>query len=128
MKSETRLSGFLGLLVLLVFLLSSSVTLVDAKISNINKNDQKYKEAKSDAMGVCPPFNLLDEKGNIIDPTRDLNSHVPYSPKKTCGRCHNYAKITQGYHFQQGKDEKMTKDFHTTYPWCTSPGQYGGRW
>ena len=85
-------------------------------------------DAKRAAMGVCPPFNLLDEYGNVIDPGKGLNADRPYSPKKTCGRCHNYNKITQGYHFQQGKGEPMTAAFTKLYPWCTSPGQYGGRW
>jgi hypothetical protein len=79
-------------------------------------------------MGVCPPFNLLDEEGNIIDPGKNLNTDKPYSPKKTCGKCHDYNKITQGYHFQQGKGEAMTADFQRLYPWCTTPGFYGGRW
>jgi Cytochrome c3 len=34
--------------------------------------------------------------GNI---TKD--SKKPYSPKNTCGTCHNYGRITSGYHFQQ---------------------------
>lgn len=85
-------------------------------------------DARRAAMGVCPPFNLLDEDGNVIDPGKGLNADKPYSPKKTCGRCHDYNKITQGYHFQQGKGEPLTAAFKALYPWCTSPGQYGGRW
>lgn len=92
------------------------------------KADEGYAEAKQDAMGICPPHNLLDEQGNVINPLKGINPTVPYSPKKTCGKCHDYDKITEAYHFQQGKGEKMTRDFEETYPWCTSPGQYGGRW
>jgi hypothetical protein len=28
--------------------------------------------------------------------------------KQTCGKCHDYNKITQGFHFQQGMDENPT--------------------
>jgi hypothetical protein len=28
---------------------------------------------------------------------------APYSPKKTCGACHDYAQITEGFHFDQGR-------------------------
>ncbi|GAB6886889.1 hypothetical protein JCM13304A_03870 [Desulfothermus okinawensis JCM 13304] len=93
-----------------------------------NKSSKLYEERKKDAMGVCPPFYLLDENGNIINPVKHINDHVPYSPEKTCGRCHDYKKITKAYHFMQGKGEKLSKEFKEMYPWCTSPGQYGGRW
>ncbi len=56
--------------------------------------------------GICPPFNLYDEDGNLIDPVHGINAEKPYSPKQTCGKCHDYAKITEGFHFQQGKDEE----------------------
>ena len=92
------------------------------------ENDKRYEEAKQDALGICPPIFLRDENGNIIDPVSGVNVDVPYSPKQTCGECHDYEKITKGYHFLQGKGEKMGKNFQQTYPWCTSPGQYGGRW
>ena len=92
------------------------------------ENDKSYEEAKQDAMGICPPIFLRDENGNIINPISGVNVDVPYSPKQTCGECHDYEKITKGYHFLQGKGEKMGKNFQQTYPWCTSPGQYGGRW
>ncbi len=58
------------------------------------------------AWGVCPPFHLRDEEGNIINPMSGENVDKPYSPKQTCGQCHDYDKITQGYHFMQGKDEE----------------------
>lgn len=79
-------------------------------------------------MSVCPPFHLLTEKGEVIDPSKGLNTDQPYSPKKTCGRCHDYERITSGYHFQQGKDEKIQPEMAAAYPWMRSPGQYGGRY
>jgi len=82
------------------------------------------------AMGVCPPFPLRDEAGNIIDPVKGVNDTVPYSPRQTCGLsgCHDYAKITEGFHFTQGKGEKVPAAMAERYAWVTSPGNYGGNW
>lgn len=81
-------------------------------------------------MGVCPPFFLRDGSGTIINPVTNENTDKPYSPKQTCGTtgCHNYKKITEGYHFQQGKNEKPDPKLTSLYQWVLSPGQYGGRW
>jgi len=80
--------------------------------------------------GVCPPFFLKDDTGTVINPVTGKNTGKPYSPKQTCGTkgCHNYDKITQGYHFQQGKDENPNPKMTSLYQWVLSPGQYGGRW
>ena len=82
------------------------------------------------AMGVCPPFPLRDEQGNIINPVQGINATVPYSPKQTCGAsgCHNYDLITQGFHFQQGKDESPPPEYAERYQWISHPGNYGGNW
>lgn len=73
--------------------------------------------AKRAFMSVCPPFQLLTESGEVIDPSKDLNTYQPYSPKKTCGRCHDYERITSGYHFQQGKDEQISPEITAIYAW-----------
>lgn len=78
--------------------------------------------------GVCPPFYLYDEDGNIIDPVNGINAEKPFSPKQTCGKCHDYDKITIGFHFQQGKDEAASGVFADRYQWVSSPGLYGGNW
>ncbi|MCK7472279.1 MAG: hypothetical protein MZU95_17110 [Desulfomicrobium escambiense] len=78
--------------------------------------------------GVCPPFYLYDENGSLINPVNNTNADKPYSPKQTCGKCHDYAKITQGFHFQQGKDEKAVGTFADRYQWVSTPGNYGGNW
>ena len=78
--------------------------------------------------GVCPPFYLLDEDGKVIDPVTGKNADKPYSPKRTCGKCHDYDKITQGYHFQQGRGEKPTGDQAARCQWALTPGNYGGTW
>ena len=51
--------------------------------------DNAYEQAKQDAIGICPPIFLRDENGNIINPVSGVNPDVPYSPKQTCGKCHN---------------------------------------
>lgn len=78
--------------------------------------------------GVCPPLHLRDEDGNIIDPIGDSNAGRPYSPRQTCGRCHDYQKITKGYHFTQGRGEKPTADQAKRCGWARTPGNYGGTW
>lgn len=79
-------------------------------------------------MAVCPPFFLKDEDGTIIDPVHRINQDRPYSPKKTCGACHDYDLITSAYHFQQGKNEKIKPELAAAYSWMLSPGNYGGRY
>lgn len=83
-----------------------------------------------DARGVCPPFFLRDEAGNVIDPVKGINSDVPYSPRQTCGAsgCHDYRKITKGFHFQQGADEAPPPEMAERYAWVSHPGNYGGNW
>ena len=80
--------------------------------------------------GVCPPFFLRDETGRIINPITGENADQPYSPKQTCGAsgCHDYGLITQGFHFQQGADERPTADQAARCQWASTPGLYGGTW
>lgn len=79
---------------------------------------------------VCPPFFLKDDAGSIIDPIHGLNADKPYSPKQTCGAvgCHDYDKITKGYHFTQGAGEQPTASQAERIQWASSPGNYGGNW
>jgi len=78
--------------------------------------------------GVCPPFHLRDEGGAVIDPVKGTNADRPYSPKQTCGRCHDYETITRGYHFTMGKGEEPTADQAARSQWALTPGIYGGTW
>ncbi len=77
---------------------------------------------------VCPPFFLRDEAGNVINPVTGENPDKPYSPKQTCGACHDYERITQGFHFQQGTDEQRPKVLGDRCQWVSTPGNYGGSW
>lgn len=79
------------------------------------------------AVAVAAPHQDVWLKNELGDPiTRQENRFDPYSPKQTCGICHGYATITQGYHFQQGFDE-LSDRFDARRPWVLSPGRYG-RW
>ena len=84
----------------------------------------------SSPAGVCPPFHLRDEQGRKIDPVAGENARAPYSPRQTCGAagCHDYERITRGYHFTQGLGEPPTADQRARYAWATSPGNFGGNW
>ena len=80
--------------------------------------------------GVCPPFFLRDEAGNVIDPVKGDHADAPYSPRQTCGAagCHDYDRITRGFHFQQGANEAVPAEMAERYRWVTHPGNYGGNW
>jgi len=94
-----------------------------------SKNDEGFRrEAIEQRDDVCPPFNLFDEDGALIDPVNGINAGKPYSPKQTCGKCHDYDKITMGFHFQQGKDEMASEEALARCQWVSSPGNYGGTW
>lgn len=75
-----------------------------------------------------PAINLLDPDGNIIDPVNGENADAPFSTRQTCGMCHDYDVITQGYHFQMGWDV-ISDDYGIDEgrPWSLSNG-FMGRW
>jgi hypothetical protein len=70
---------------------------------------------------------LKDRLGNAIQ----LNSTEPYSPRQTCGTCHDVDEIANGYHFQQGRTDDngivpMKDDFNGDgRTWLKSDGMYG---
>ena len=73
-----------------------------------------------------PEITLMDYDGNEIS----LDSNVPYSPKNTCGECHDYDAITNAYHFQQGRTDAdghiiVGDDLDSRNPWLISRGMYG---
>jgi hypothetical protein len=45
-------------------------------------------------------INLVDAEGNLIGP----DSTAPYSPNRTCAKCHDVERIAMGRHFQAGFD------------------------
>lgn len=67
---------------------------------------------------------LRNYQGKALDIFRDTD---PYSPRQTCGYCHDYDTVNHGYHFQQGA-EFLDDDYginHGTFPWVLSPGMTG---
>ncbi len=73
---------------------------------------------------ACVPFHLKTEDGKIINPITGENADQPYSPRQTCGACHNYDEITKGFHFQQGWD-RIRDDYSRAKPWVLSDGMMG---
>ena len=73
-----------------------------------------------------PPIVLMDHDGNELS----LDDPIPYSPRKTCGECHDYDAITNAYHFQQGRTDAegniaVHDDLDPKNPWLISRGMYG---
>ena len=72
------------------------------------------------------PVVLRARNGAALNPGIAV---VPYSPRRTCGACHDYEKITEGFHFDQGQSV-MRDDFAqgTDLPdYVLSDGMFG-RW
>lgn len=71
-----------------------------------------------------PQIKLIDESGVQIDPGAE--NPRPYSPRRTCGACHDYEMINKAYHFQLGADV-ISDDYGSTIgkPWISSDGQFG---
>jgi hypothetical protein len=115
----------------LVFIFFSFLFLIIITLSTTNSrtgNIQHIEKEFITKTGVCPPFFLYDEDGNVINPAKGINADKPYSTRQTCGKCHDYNKITEGFHFQQGKDEMAAGTFAERYQWVSTPGNYGGNW
>ena len=99
------------------FLLIASVTLSFSLFYPTSILSQESSHAKIIMKGL---------DGNPLT----LESRIPYSPKKTCGSCHNYNQITNAYHFQQGRTDGTGKivvsdTFDPKYHWSLSSGMYG---
>jgi len=102
-------------------------------LQNILKKDTGEKKPVKNGQGIlpweknngCPPFFLRDDEGQVINPIAGLNSDKPYSTRQTCGFCHDYQKISQGFHFQMGMNEREGFD-NTKSPWKITPGMTGG--
>ena len=116
--------SFPVILILFIIMLVTIMVVSHKEMGNIHPKQNELLTKT----GVCPPFHLLDEDGNVINPVAGINAGKPYSPRQTCGKCHDYEKITEGFHFQQGKDETATGTFAERYQWASTPGNYGGNW
>lgn len=77
---------------LTVVFLASLLNVVD-----VAESFGQNRYATSDNMaGYVHWIDLYDDANNKIDPNE---SSRPYSPEKTCGRCHDYKTIAHGFHF-----------------------------
>jgi formate dehydrogenase gamma subunit len=75
-----------------------------------------------------PAIWLLDKYGDEINPITAYNDRAPFSMEQTCGLCHDYETITEGFHFQMGWDV-IDDEFgaESGRPWSLSNG-FLGRW
>ncbi len=100
-----------------------------------------------------PAVTLLDRDGNPVASQLNPNDTVTaangsvymagpaYSPKKTCGQCHDYQAVTRAFHFREGAGPKgenlddhwsdkenggtLYKYLANAYGHLLSPGQFG---
>jgi len=72
-------------------------------------------------------ITLLDRLGNPLT----VASTEPFSPRLTCGGCHDIDNIANGFHFSQGRTDEngvvqVTDDFFGDgRNYVRSPGMYG---
>ncbi|MFO7672036.1 MAG: hypothetical protein R6W31_20440 [Bacteroidales bacterium] len=115
-------------MIMMILVLGSVIVTVAVKTESESSPLQISEGEATSVLGVCPPFYLLTQEGDTINPHTGVNTDKPYSPKQTCGKCHDYEKITEGFHFQQGKDEAASDSQVERMQWVSSPGNYGGSW
>ena len=100
-----------------------------------------------------PAVTLRDRNGNPIKDQLNMSDTITaangavyargpaYSPKQTCGACHDYQAITRAYHFREGvgpngenlsdhwsdehNDGTLYKYLANAYGHLLSPGQFG---
>lgn len=78
--------------------------------------------ATSDSMsGYVHWIDLYDVENNRIDPTAE--NPLPYSPAKTCGRCHEFDTISHGWHFNAVDPE--AEHGRPGQPWIWSDDRTG---
>jgi hypothetical protein len=74
--------------------------LVVASLVEPSVGYSQSRYATSDNMkGYVHWIELYDDNNQRIDPAENPR---PYSPEKTCGRCHDFKTISHGWHFNAG--------------------------
>ena len=92
-----------------------------------NNNAAVVTPQPTPAPAEHPQVVLRDVHGDPLP----IHSTAPYSPRTTCGRCHDVDTIANGYHFQQGRTDATGRiDDRLTRPWqadvaVLSPGMFG---
>ena len=65
--------------------------------------------------GPVHVITLYDDLGNELKPGEEFPR--PVSMKNTCGKCHNYATISGGWHFNSCRVPPEVKDERVGEPW-----------
>jgi len=68
-------------------------------------------------------ISLYDHDGRIIDPRDSFAG--PYSPKMTCGKCHDYRLISGGWHFSEQR--RGLPGGRAGEPWVLIDAKTGGQ-
>lgn len=111
-----------GILIAAVVLAALVVAIVTPGGARVIHASPAYAETGQSAYPPHASVDILDEDGNRIGPS----SNKPYSPRQTCGACHDYDEINKSYHFQMGADQ-ISDDYGAKIgkPWISSHGQFG---
>ena len=86
--------------------------------------------SSDDPIGPAMDHTNIVLKDRLGDPLT-VGSTDPYSPRQTCGTCHDVDSIANGFHFQQGRTDALgavqTQDdfFGDGRDWLKSDGMYG---
>ena len=83
---------------------------------------ENFKETRSRSQYVHH-IKIYDADGLEVDPS-DPNAK-PYSPKKTCMKCHDYKSIAHGYHFSAA--QKAAEHGRPGEPWVWVDGRTGSQ-
>ena len=82
-----------------------SAFVVQFTSSNASAQETAARLLRTDSRaGYLHKLTLYDRDGQAINP-EDKNPK-PYSPKITCGKCHEYGLINHGWHFNAGLPEE----------------------
>ncbi|MEO8270690.1 MAG: hypothetical protein ABI557_13285, partial [Aureliella sp.] len=96
--------------------------LVVAGSHNANSANAQGRYATSDShSGYVHWIELLDASNTKVDPTAEFPQ--PYSPERTCGRCHEFDTISHGWHFNA--TDPSAESGRPGQPWIWSDPRSG---
>ncbi len=88
----------------------------------VNELPAQNRFATSDSMsGYVHWIHLYDAGNSRIEPGRE--NLQPYSPEKTCGRCHDFDTISHGWHFNAVREDAIQG--RPGQPWIWSDERTG---
>ena len=103
---RTRVNKGFGVMMNARNLLITCIVASGMLTASIASAAEAKKHGKADSRSPFPHrIMLLDEKGNGINPAPKDPKQVqqPYATSETCGKCHDYAAIDKGWHFNAGQ-------------------------